>query len=277
MNEGRRTDEGRNRIAGQLNVSVPSAPPGAVPGAAPGAAGRPASWGTASGQRAGAASGQVNWSGLADAATAELQRRAADLKATARAAADSQYRAKSADGSITVTADGRARVTSIRVSDEAIGSAPRELAGTLAGTVNSALEEARYSTQALLGKADPALQAWISDAAGHAEAAAPVTSATSADGGVTATVRLPATVVAIELPEDASRGYRQARLGDAAAEAVNAALAVAEQAGQDRLGARAPTPAPDPWSAGKAALAALTSRMDLLLGELDRIGSRLGG
>jgi DNA-binding protein YbaB len=273
MNEGRRADEGRNRIAGQLNVSVPSP--------APRAAVRPVSWGSTPGQAAAAASGQVSWSSLADAATAELQRRAADLEAAARVAAGRQYQARSADGSITVTVDGRARVTSVRISDEAAGSAPAELARALGGTVNSALQEARYSTQALLGKADPALQAWISDAAAsQAGVAASVTSGTSADGSVTATVSRAATVatvLAIELPKDASRGYRQARLDDAVAEAVNAALVAGEQAGQQRLGARGSAPAPDPWSAGKAALAALGSRMDLLLSELDRIGSNLGG
>lgn len=271
-------DEG-NRISRQLNVSVP--------GAAPGAAVPPAPWGRAAGQGAAAASGLASWARAADAAAAELQRRAADLTAAARAAAGRQYQARSADGSVTVTADGRPRVVSIRVVGQAASSAPGRLARTLTDTVNSALEDARHSTQALLGRADPALQALIDEtadapggagrspaAAARAEAAARVTTATSADDSVTATVSAPATVVSIELSQDTSRGDGPARLGDAVAQAVNAALAAAEQAAR-QLAARAPFPAPDPWSAGKASLDALANRMSPLLGELDRIGRDL--
>jgi DNA-binding protein YbaB len=261
-------NEGGNRIARQLNVSVPRT--------AAGAAVRSASWGSA-GRGAAVANDQVSWVRMADSAAAELQRRAADLEATARTASGRQYQAKSVDARITVTVDGRMRLTGVRLGDGAADSGAGVLARALADTVNSALEEARHCTQALLGGADPALQAWLSDVqvAGHAEAAASMISATSADGSVTATVTRAATIVAIEVPGDASGQYAQARLGDAVAEAVNAALAAAEQAGQESLGARAP--APDPWSAGKASLDALTSRMDLLIGALDRIGSSLGG
>lgn len=265
MNEDGRIDGGGNRISRQLNMRV---------SAAHGAAG----------QGAATASGQASWACAVDAVAAELQHRAADLTAAARAASGRQYQVRSGDGSITVTVDGRPRMAGVRIDSGAAGSAPGGIARALADTVNSALEDARHGTQILLGRADPALQAWISEAAdgpggsgrspaaaAHAEAAARMFTATSTDGTVTATVSGSATVVSIELPQDTPREDGQARLGAAIAEAVNAALAAAEQAAREQLAAKARSPAPDPWSAGKAALDALASRMDLLLGQLDQI------
>lgn len=267
--------EGGNRISRQLNVSVR--------GSAPGAAVPPAPWASITGQDAAAAAGQAALVRAADAIAAKLERRSADLAAAAREAAGRQYQARSADGSITVTVDARPRLINVRIAGEATDSAPGELGRALAATVNSALDDARHGTQVLLGGADRAFQAWLSEAAGGpgrspAAAAGPeaarVTTATSADDSITAAVSGLATVVSIELSREAERGDGQARLGEAVTEAVNAALAAAGQAAQEQLAA---TPAllADPWSGGQAALDRLASRMDQLLGDLEQIGRDL--
>ena len=295
MNDDRPIDGGGNRISRQLNVRVSADPIAAAPTAvgpvapgpvAPGqgAAGQGAAGQGAGSQGAAAGSGLASWAVTVNKVAAELQRRAADLTTAARAASGRQYQARSGDGGITVTVDGRPRVADIRITGETASSAPDGLARALTDTVNRALEDARLGTQTLLGEADPALQAWISEgadapggsgrslaAAARAEAAARMTTATSTDDTVTATVSGSATVVSIELPHEASREEGQARLGESVAEAVNAALAGAEQRARDHVTARALSPAPDPWSAGKTALDALASRMDLLLDQLDRI------
>jgi DNA-binding protein YbaB len=214
------------------------------------------------------------------AIAAGMRGAATDLAAAAAAASLRQYQARSDDDAVTVTVDGSPRVTSIRCDDRAAGYRLAHLEAVLTATVNQALDAARQGgKEALLGAAGPGLEPFLRgavDAAGgrawdglREETAAWTATGSSPDGRVTASVSGHGVVTGITLSDGRLRHDDRAWFGQAAAEAVNAALgALARRAREARAAARPPG---DPQSAGNTAVAALQRRMDALVAELNRI------
>jgi DNA-binding protein YbaB len=211
---------------------------------------------------------------------AGMRSAAADLAAAAAAASLRRYEARSGDDAVAVTVDGSPRVISIRLDGSAAGHRSARLEAALTATVNQALDTARQAgAEALLGAAGPGLEPFLRGAADAAESsawdnlreetAAWTATASSADGRVTASVSGRGMVTGITVSDGRLRHRDQAGLGEAAAEAVNAALgALARGARGSRAAARPPG---DPQSAGNATVQALHRRMDALLAQLNRI------
>lgn len=292
--------DGRHGLPGASSAATPGAippPPWAdVPSEGTwSAASRQATWPTASRQettrRMTGAAGAASLAREVSAFAADMRHVAGDLNAMAGAASARQYDARSDDGAVTVTVNGRPEVTRIRVGEEAIRSGPGRLAASLTAAVNKALESARHgTTDALLRSAGPGGQAWlrgVTDAAAspdgaeaRAEAGSRSVTASSADQSITATITGLGTVTGITVSYAAMRmsGDGPRRLGTSAAEAVNAALAEAGRLDRAQHNAAVSALAPgDPRSAGAAALNHLNDEMNAMLGSLDQIDRDLDG
>jgi DNA-binding protein YbaB len=210
-----------------------------------------------------------------------------------RAAAVSarQYQARSDDGTVAVTLDGRPRVRSVRISGPAIRSGPGQLAAQVAATVNRALQAARRDGHEALLAAGSGLESWAREAIeagpgpdpgrpGGGElrrrsvpqraAAAQVLTGTSAGARVSVTANGLGEVTGVSFAALALCGSDLARLGNHVAGAVNAALEKAEQ--YQRVRCR-----PDPQAADDVIVEMFSYRMNGLLGRLDEMSRHLDG
>ena len=204
-----------------------------------------------------------------------------------RAAAVSarQYQARSDDGTVAVTLDGRPRVRSILIAGSAIGSGPAQLSARVAVTLNRALRAARRDGHEALLAAGAALESWvraeIEAGAGPARVAgrrrpsmprceAPVLTGSSSGARVTVAVNGLGEVTGISFAALALRGSDLARLGTHVAGAVNAALEEAEQYQRARR-----RPGTDPG--GDVIVEMFRYRMNGLLGRLDEMSRHLDG
>jgi len=202
-----------------------------------------------------------------------------------RAAAVSarQYQARSDDGTVAVTVDGRPRVRSVRIGGQAVRSGPGPLATRVAVTVNRALQAARRDGHEALLAAASGLESWVraaieagpgpdpgrSSAARLRQPAPRRQAATGSSSGarVSVTVNGLGEVTGVSFAALALRGSDLARLGNHVAEAVNAAL---EQAEQNQR-----TPAPP--AADDVIVEMFSYRMNGLLGRLDEMSRNLDG
>lgn len=204
-----------------------------------------------------------------------------------RAAAVSarQYQARSDDGTVTVTLDGRPRVRSVRIGGQAIRSGPGQLSARVAVTVNRALQAARRDGHEALLAAGSGLESWVRAAieagAGPGGVAgrrcppvpwrqAPVQAGSSSGARVSVTVNGLGEVTGVSFAALALGGSDLARLGTHVAEAVNAALEKAEQ--HRRIRHR---PGTDP--AGDVIVEMFRYRMNGLLSRLDEMSRHLDG
>ncbi len=216
---------------------------------------------------------------------AEFRRAASSLNGIAAGVMIRQYEARSDDGAVTVTVDGGGRVASVHIGEHAIRSGPDRVAASLTVAVNRALEAARQgTTDSMLDAAGPGSSALLRGAVAAAadlpgttareEAGARSVTGRSADGSVAAKASGLGALTSITVSPTAVRIGRdgRARLGASAAEAMNAALKEAGSLHRAQPGPAGPAPAPgDARSAGAAALASFSSRVDELLGNLDQI------
>ena len=201
-----------------------------------------------------------------------------------RAAAVSarQYQARSDDGTVAVTLDGRPRVRSVRIAGPAIRLGPAQLAARVTATVNRALQAARRDGHEALLAAGSSLESWVRAAAGpgrpgvarrpvpQCAAAAQVLTGTSAGARVSVTVNSLGEVTGVGFAALALRGSDLARLGNHVAEAVNAALEQAEQYRRARY-------RPAPQAAEDVIVEMFSYRMNGLLGRLDEMSRSLDG
>jgi DNA-binding protein YbaB len=244
----RRGDELLNqRVPASSALPAPDAPPGPGPAAGP-----------------------------ADRSVAAGLRRAAAVSAR-------PYRARSDDGTVAVTVDGRPRVRSVRIGGPAIRSGPGPLAARVAVTVNRALQAARRDGHEALLASGLGLEARVRAAieagphpgrsSGAARPSVPrrqAATGSSAGARVSVTVNGLGEVTGVSFAALALRGSDLARLGNHVAEAVNAALERAEQVQRTRR-------RPAPPAADDVIVEMFSYRMNGLLGRLDEMSRDLDG